>query len=70
MNKIWHNMLCFFSPLKRNKYNPYTFYCRRCGQEFNTIGYLGSSCNDHLEPMGKINDIKCYCMKQHQDLEE
>ena len=51
------------SPLKRDKDNPYTYYCKRCGQEFNTYGYIGCSNCDHLEPMGEIKNPKCRCMK-------
>jgi hypothetical protein len=47
--------------LKVSDCNPYTYYCKRCGQEFNTFGMMDCHCYDRLEEIGSIIDPKCGC---------
>ena len=53
--------------LKRSKDNPYTYFCRRCGQEFNTYGIIGCYHHDTLDPVGDIEDSTCRCVRQYRN---
>ena len=47
--------------LEPDKENPYTYKCRCCGQEYITIGELGTTWYDHLVPVGDIAKHNCRC---------
>ncbi len=53
--------LDIFVLLRRDAHNPYTFYCKLCGQQFDTYGVLGCSHHDTLESVGRISDPGCRC---------
>lgn len=53
--------------LKRDKYNPYTFWCKDCGMQFNTFGILGCTHHDTIEPVGKITNPNCRCLRKFRD---
>jgi hypothetical protein len=47
--------------LLKSAKNPYTYYCKKCGQEYDTYGIMGCYHHDTLEAVYPVKNENCEC---------